>query len=504
MSFKMKNILILPTLFMLAAGLFAQDSPSTISASEAIKPTLVRVHAEDAHLPSILSILAKESGYNIVTDPSVNRQDKISIHMDDVPIEQAINLVVRAVGLSYEIVGNSFLIAEPKKLLEEVGITSHVVDLKYADAAEVKMFLQDLTDQIQVDTSGNKILVNASPKKIAEIEEVIRKIDQPATQVMLEVRLIEVGVDVEEDLGIDWSRLAHYTNIFAENGVPPAGITGAGSTVPGLAQQQNEAGTGVIEDYGSLPFEALPENMLYNRLNWNNKDDQNLFPTQFSRQMTAFDVTLDFLIKNNKAEILADSKLVTLNGRKAYIEMVDVVPYILSSGGVGGQVQVQKEEVGIKLHVLPKVNIDGDITVHVMPEVSSIFEFIGPDKNIPRTKKRTSSTTIRVKDGDTIIIGGLISRDLKDTEYKVPFLNKIPVLGKKLFTSSDIIEKKTDLIIQITPSVITAGMVGITKTDAMIELENSLIIPVEENEKDEDALEEETPKTSEKGESDAK
>ena len=76
---------------------------------------LVTVHAEDAHLPSILAILAKESGYNIVTDPNVNRQEKISIHLDDVPIEQAINLVVRAVGLSYEVVGNSFLIADPKK-----------------------------------------------------------------------------------------------------------------------------------------------------------------------------------------------------------------------------------------------------------------------------------------------------------------------------------------------------------------------------------------------------
>jgi len=497
----MKKLFILPIILILSTELVAQENPSTISAREALKPTLVRVHAEDAHLPSILSILAKESGYNIVTDPSVNRQDKISIHMDDVPIEQAINLVVRAVGLSYEIVGNSFLIAEPKKLLEEVGITSHVIDLKYADAAEVKMFLQDLTDQIQVDTSGNKILVNASPKKIAEIEEVIRKIDQPATQVMLEVRLIEIGVDVEEDLGIDWSRLAHYTNIFTENGIPPAGVTGAGSVVPGLAQQQNEAGTGVIEDYGGLPFETLPENMIYNRLFWNDANDQSIFPNQFSRQMTAFDVTLDFLVKNNKAEILADSKLVTLNGRKAYIEMVDVVPYILSSGGVGGQVQVQKEEVGIKLHVLPKVNVDGDITVNVMPEVSSIFEFIGPDKNIPRTKKRTSSTTIRVKDSETIIIGGLISRDMKDTEYKVPYLNKIPWLGKKLFTSNDVIEKKTDLIIQITPSVLRPGVAGITKTDEMIEFENSMLNPAGE---EDEANEETTPKTTEEGESDAK
>ena len=76
---------------------------------------LITIHAEDAFLPSILSVLSKESGYNIVTGPNVNKQDKISIHLDDVPIEQAINLVVRAVGLSYEIVGNSFLVAVPKK-----------------------------------------------------------------------------------------------------------------------------------------------------------------------------------------------------------------------------------------------------------------------------------------------------------------------------------------------------------------------------------------------------
>ncbi len=503
----MKKILLLPIIIIFSVGLFAQeqDGPTTISAQEAKKPTLVTVHAEDAYLPSILSILAKESGYNIVTDPKVNSQDKISIHMDDVPIEQAINLVVRAVGLSYEIVGNSFLIAEPKKLLEEVGITSHVINLKYADAVEVKLFLQDLTDMIQVDTSGNKILVNASPKKIAEIEEVVRQIDQPATQVMLEVRLIEVAMDIEENLGIDWSKLANYTNIFAENGVPPAGVAGAGSVVPGLAQQANEGGTGVVEDYSGLPFENLPENMIYNRLYWNSTDDQNLFPSNFSRQMTAFDVTLDFLIKNNKAEILADSKLVTLNGRKAYIEMVDVVPYILSSGGVGGQVQVQKEEVGIKLNVLPKVNVDGDITVQVSPEVSSIFEFIGPDQNIPRTKKRTSSTTIRVKDKETIIIGGLISRDLKDTEYKVPYLNKIPLLGKKFFTSSDVIEKKTDLIIQITPSVMQPDMQGIVKTDEMIDLENRLNEELEGIESgSENSEEESTPDESEEGDNDAK
>ena len=428
-----------------------KETDTTSSKADA-EHFLVTIHAEDAYLPGILAVLAKESGYNIVTDPSVNTQDKISIHLDEVPIEQAINLIVRAVGLGYEIVGNSFLIADPKKLDKEVGITPHVIALKYSDAQEVKELLSDLSKQIQVDVSGNKLLINTSPRKIAEIKEVISLIDVPAIQVLLETRLIEVALDMDKKLGIDWSRLAKYTNILAENAEPSS--AGAGSVVPA---------DGTL---GSLPATAP-----FNRLN-----EGNLIPGMFSRQMTAFDITLDFLIKDNKADILADSKLVTLNGREATIKMVDIVPYILSSGGVGGQVQVQREEVGIKLTVLPSVNMDGDITVKVETEVASIFEFIGPDRNIPRVKSRSSTTTIRVKDGESIIIGGLISKDRKNTIYKLPLLHKIPWIGKKLFTSIDLVDRKTDLIIQITPSVLKDNISGIPKNEAMIKLEKTIML----------------------------
>ena len=428
------------------------EETDTTSTRAGALPFLVTIHAEDAYLPGILTVLAKESGYNIVTDPSVNTQDKISIHLDEVPIEEAINLVVRAVGLGYEIVGNSFLIADPKKLDKEVGITPHIIELKYADALEVKELLSDLSKQIQVDVSGNKLLINTSPRKIAEIKRVIEGIDVPAIQVLLETRLIEVALDIDKKLGIDWSKLAKYTNILAENA--EALTEGSGSVVP---------------DPGSLG--TLPATAPFNRLN-----EDNLIPGKFSRQMTAFDITLDFLIKDNKADILADSKLVTLNGREATIKMVDIVPYILSSGGVGGQVQVQREEVGIKLTVLPSVNMDGDITVKVETEVASIFEFIGPDRNIPRVKSRSSTTTIRVKDGESIIIGGLISKDRKNTVYKLPLLHKIPWLGKKLFTSIDLVDRKTDLIIQITPSVLKDNISGIPKNEAMIKLEKTIML----------------------------
>ena len=127
-------------------------------------------------------------------------------------------------------VGNSFLVADPKKLKEEVGVTSYVITLKYASAEDVKDLLQDISDQVQVDIPGNKLLINASPKKIAEIIKVVESIDVPAIQIMLETRLIEVAADVEEQLGIDWSKISSYKTILAENGVPLT--DGSGSVVP--------------------------------------------------------------------------------------------------------------------------------------------------------------------------------------------------------------------------------------------------------------------------------
>ena len=453
MILKCKSV-ILSVLFVTAQMPVSAQLSSDTAASDEV---LITLHAEDAFLPGILSILAKESGYNIVTDPNVNQQDKISIHLDNVPIEQAINLVVRAVGLSYEIVGNSFLIADPRKLKEEVGVTSYVITLKYASAEDVKTILQDISKQIQVDISGNRLLVNASPKKIAEIIKVIKEIDVPAIQIMLETRLIEVAVDAEEQLGIDWSRLSKYSTILAETGEE---VTAGGGSV--LPEDQT--------------FADLPATMGYNRLS-NKKDKTRLYPRFFSRQLTAFDLTLDLLLKDNKAEVLANSRLTTINGREASIKLVDIVPYILSSGGVGGQVQVQREEVGIKLKILPTVNTDGFITVKVEPEVSTIFEFIGPDNNIPRVKSRTSSTTIRVKDGESIIIGGLLSNDKKRTVYKFPLLHKIPYVGEKIFTSNNVVERKTDLIVQITPKIVVDAYTGITKTNDMINYEKNVMNP---------------------------
>ena len=138
-----KSLLIISIL--LSGYIFAQNEANTAVADS---EPLVTIHAEETHLPTVLAILAKESGYNIVTGPLVSKQDKLSIHLDDVPISQAINLVVRAVGLSYEIIDNSILVAREDQLSKEVGINSYVIDLQYANAEEIKELLVEITEQI--------------------------------------------------------------------------------------------------------------------------------------------------------------------------------------------------------------------------------------------------------------------------------------------------------------------------------------------------------------------
>ena len=456
-------------LFFVFFGTIILSQTNTTNSSN--QPS-VSVHAEDTHLPTILSMLAKQSGYNIVTGPNVQTQEKLTIHLDDVPISQALNLVIRASGLSYEIIGNSILVAKKSRLDKDIGLKPHVISLDYANADDVAKLLDHVSSTITIDKAGNNILVNASPKKIDEIEKIIEEIDKPAIQIMLEARLIEVSITDKEEMGIDWERLASTSIIFAESGVSQQ-LTGnllTGSALPGYSWELMDFdGDGIsdfpYENIEGQPYSQLPTEMAFTR-------ETGIQP--FGRQLTAFDLTLDMLIKDNRANILTNSQVVTLNGHKATIDMVEEIPYVAQSGGIGGTVQVLKEIAGIRLNILPTVNSDGYITTEVIPEVSSIVEFTS--LGYPRVKKRKSKTTIRVKDGETIVIGGLVSSEKINTESKFPILWRIPWIGKRLFTHTEEEDKKTDLIIQVKPTIVKDNYSGIKKQYYHIEAEKRLIV----------------------------
>jgi type II secretory pathway component GspD/PulD (secretin) len=430
----------------------AQDTRGTVPTGQGSYSTslqkLVTIDAEDAFLPSILAILASESGYNIVTGPGVNKEERITVHLKNTPIEQAMNLVVRAAGLSYEIVGGSFLVAPADKLRAEAGLTSYVIELQYAAAAEMAKMLASFTASIQVDETGNKLMIITSPKVISEINQVVAAVDKPALQIMLEAQLIEVAVDDEEKLGLDWSKLSEINTVWAEMGVNSFNVP---REVPAPTR-----------------YKSLPDQLSFYPV------DGFIDAGYMSRQPTVFMVTLDWLLQNNRAEVLANSRLATMNNRQANLEVIDIIPYVLSAGGVGGQVQVQKEEVGIKLTIKPTVNTDGYITTEITPEVSSVFKLIGPEENIPWVVKRSSTTTIRVKDGQSIIIAGLLGVNSKLTQTKFPFLGDIPLIGN-LFRHRSEAVKKTDLIIQITPKILSADNPGIPMPKALQETHDKYI-----------------------------
>ena len=412
----------------LALGLLAvlaRPAPCATPAPAPAMARLITLDAEDAPLASVLKILAEKGDLNIITGVGAATTGRLTIHMKDVPLDQAVNMVVRAAGLAYERIGNSILVAEARALKEETGLSSYVVDLKYADATDVKEALKSIASDIQVDKGGNRLVVVTSPRVISQIEEIVRVLDVPAKQVLLEARILEVSTGDAMKLGIDWDRLNSQGFVIVEGG-------------SGSAKQ------GAVPD--SLPFYGPGGG---SGSLWSSRP--------MARQALAWQTAVDLMIHEGKARVLASPKIATLNGREASILIGSRIPFVVTgtvfAGGGAAPVQrVEKEEVGIKLRITPLINADGYITTQITPEVSSVVGYKGSNNDLPVIATRQASTTVRLKDGNSVIIGGLLSEEKTTDITKVPLLGDIPLLGL-LFQHRSISTSKRDLVIEVTPHI---------------------------------------------------
>ena len=365
----------------------------------------ITLRAKDANLSEVLKVLAERSGMNFVAGEGVHRE-RITIILHKTPLDEAINLLVRAAGLSYEIIGNSVLIAEPGKLKDEVGQTGYVVALKYAEAAEVAIMLSDLTKNVKVDKGGNRLICYTSPRVINEIEKIVKSIDHPHILVVLETRLIEVSMNNLQNYGIDWGKLTPISTPIQYSGSP------------------------LKEVYNMDYWAQLPIN---------------------------FNLSLDLLLEEGGARMLMDSKLTTTNNREASLHIGEIIPYqiqsynLSTSGGMNQQ--IMKEEVGVKVSMTPHINENNQITLSLEPEVSNILEWKGPNADMPLVRVRKTTTTVRVEDGQTIFIAGLLSEERTDIVKKLPLLGDIPLIGL-IFQHKREEIKRSNLIIEITPKII--------------------------------------------------
>lgn len=437
-KFREKAIMLLLFLFILSStGLFAQENINELLNKK------ISLDARDASVSSIITTMARLSSCNIVLAMgSIEKEDeaeepKITIHIQDVPIEQALALVVKSIGLSYRLIGEkTFIVGEKGRIEEEIGERSYIVNLNYVDVDKVVNALSIMPGEAVPIVGQNAILLRANPETFSEISKRIEEIDIPQKQIEIRARLIEISISEAQKYGVDWSKINRLTTILAEDPVAPNGA--------GLPYNFTDE-TGDLAYGDVVPLGELPEDQYFQRMG----DLKDAF--HFSRQLYAFDITIDWLLQNNAAQLLTDTRITALNGEEAVIHIGEIIPFVVEN--YDKQIQVQREEVGIKLRVKPNVNKDGQITTQIEPEVSSVIELVGG--YVPRMKVRKITSTVIVPNGKKIIVGGLLNSNIVTNTNKVPFLGDLPFIGK-LFQHKYNTVENTDLIIEITPHVVTA------------------------------------------------
>ena len=410
-------------LFWLASANMVPAQPPAPAPAAAAEPELITLDADSTPVVTVLEVLADRTGLNIVTSPEVQGR-VISIHLRNTPFLEALNLVVRAAGLGYERVGGSILVADPMRLATQTGLTTQVFQLQYANAEEVTRALDVVSKDVRSYISGNRLIVKAPQSVIEEIQGIVTELDQRPAQVMIQARLVEVNTTALKELGVDWEKITKWTQIVSEGN-------------PGESQT-----------------DQIPDQMDY--IDYDKT-------SALYRQRQAFEVTLDALITQGNARLLANSKITTMDNQPAEIFIGKTVPVVITSlasagvqGGAFQTVQLEKVEVGVKLHIVPRISDDGYITSLVTPEVSTIIAFVGPDNDLPETSTRRAQAVVRVRDGETFYLGGLLNQEERRTVKKVPILGDIPLL-KYLFRHYRMEKTQTDLLIEITPTLITEG-----------------------------------------------
>ena len=461
----------------------------------------VTIDFKDADIQNVLRVLAFKSGVNIVAGKEVI--GTVTIRLVDVPWEQALGVILSTYGFAYEREGNIITVStiealkerrEKKKELTEIeGVTSKVFILQYLDAADAKKMLEpQLSAQGKIsvlEVTGQKgwkigavvagsqsaeegkerrerenarsrsLVITDTPSYLDRIAKILKEMDVKPTQVLIEARIMEVSKDVLRDIGVEWS-----TGTMLQNHAEITDATGTlqGAVHVGLGRDQlkslmsghNYSMTEPNDANGYHPSNFTP---LAANLSPTNAGLQILFEKLFGKQMEAMVHALEEDVRTNT---LSAPKILTLSGQEALILIGQKYPIIESNiSGTSGTATITLayyQDVGIQLYVVPQVSGDEKfVNMIVHPVVSSFTDTVS-DNHYPILITREAETQVLMKDGETIVIGGL----LKDVKSKgrigIPILGDIPIIGN-LFSRATNDTNKIDLLIFITARVIRPG-----------------------------------------------
>jgi len=322
------------------------------------------------------------------------------------------------------------------------------VQVKYGDLNEVKSLLATLVPDVQmnVDTRQSMLILEGAPGAIEQAKELLDQIDKPLDQVVIECKVVDLTEAGRKNLGVLWGSnngAAGATNITFEEGYRGSlGVPLQALNVPNTPLQQ----FGPFEQLGNVD-RAIGAFQGFQTL-----AGVRAFPLgigTFARSGLALSANLNFLVSQNEAKVLASPRVAAQSGTEAQIHIGDKFPIVYFDPRAG-QFQVNYVDIGIKLDVTAQVKTDGYVVCKILPEVSTLVELV--NNQYPRTAVRKVTTDARIKDGETLVLGGLIREEDIQAVQKIPLLGDLPIMGA-LFRNTSVTKTRNEVVIMLTPQI---------------------------------------------------
>jgi len=390
---------------------------------------------QDVEVRSVLQVLADYAGVNLVASDDV--QGSVTLRLQDVPWDQALDLVLRSKGLARQQEGNVLLVAPaaafaPQPFDAHVGLLPdaplqplrrELIPIQHANAAElVELLMTSLADDstlavrgsLGVDERTNTLVAHQPAERLAELRQLVAQLDVPVRQVAIEARIVEANVDYEKSLGVRWGG-----PLYGENLRPgkelfiDLGVERVGSSV----------GLGLL------------------------------------RGDVLLDLELSAMEKSGNGEIISQPKVVTADKETARILKGTEVPYQETSKS--GATSVAFREASLSLEVTPQITPDNKVIMAVRVTKDEP-DYVNALNNVPPIRKNEVNAKVRVADGETIVIGGVYSTSQNNVVDKVPFLGDLPYVGR-LFRRDALQEKKSELLVFLTPRIMSDQAIAVSR-----------------------------------------
>ncbi len=398
---------------------------------------------QDVGLNEILKLFSQQSGLNFIAAEEVKERN-LTMYLSGVTVEEALNAIMKANNLTYEAIGdNVFIVKESKR--PKIDTVTRVFNIdyaqlvKYKDGEEqeqtsgIKAVIEKLLTEygkIMIDPRTNSLIVTEIPDQMPLVEEMILALDTKTQQVLIDAQIIETNPSTAKRLGYAWGE-----QMFSYVG--PSTST----KVPFFRDRYLTNSASKTASFGTLT-------------------------------MAQFTIVQHLIEELQDIKYLARPKVLTVNNKQAEITISadQAVGIATSSVSTTGQITETAErlEIGVSLKVTPQINKDNYITMTIEPTVSRAIQSPYFSQFVDR-HSRTTKTNVMIRDGETIVISGLIQEEDRKTSTRIPFLGSIPLLGT-LFKYDIKSKSKTELIVFLTPHLLKADALTVEKTKEQEEL----------------------------------